>query len=90
MEKIIVYGADWCPQTKQTLAHLRELGAPHDYVNVEKDPSASAWVKLQNKGKEIKPTLNVDGRVMSSPSNQELDEALAGLQSAYTRDVPPG
>jgi glutaredoxin len=90
MEKVIVYGADWCPQTNRTLDHLRKLGAPHDYIDVEKDEHASQWVKGQNNGREIKPTVDVAGNILSEPTNAELDKALQALQSAYTTDAPPG
>jgi len=43
---------------------------------VENDREASDWVKQQNNGKEIKPTLDVDGKVLSEPTNRELDAAL--------------
>lgn len=76
--------------TTRTLAHLRELGTPFEYVNVEKDARASAWVKVHNDGKEVKPMVDVNGRILSEPTDKELDEALAGLQSAYGLDVPPG
>lgn len=89
-QPVKVYGADWCPKTQRTLAYLRELGTPHEYVDVEKNAHASEWVKSQNDGKEVKPTVDVEGRILSEPSNEALAEALGGLQSAYMRDVPPG
>ncbi len=79
MTGVNVYGADWCPMTQRTLEHLRNLGVPYEYVNIEKDPSARAWVKDQNSGAEKKPTLDIEGRILSEPSNRELDEALAAV-----------
>ena len=79
--KVKVYGADWCSMTTRTLAHLEEVGVPFDYIDVEADEKASQWVKDQNDGKEKKPTLDLDGTVITAPSNRELDSALkaAGL-----------
>jgi glutaredoxin len=71
-----VYGADWCGDTKRTLAYLDEQGVAYQYVNVEEDAKASAWVKEQNGGKERKPTLDLGERVLSVPSEQELAAAL--------------
>ena len=71
-----VYGADWCGDTKRTLAYLDGQGVAYEYVNVEEDAKASAWVKEQNGGKERKPTLDLGGRVLSVPSDQELAAAL--------------
>ena len=76
MNKVKVYGADWCGDTKRTLRQLDELGVKYEYVNVEQDERASAWVKEHNGGKERKPTLDVAGQVLSVPSAHELVSAL--------------
>jgi len=77
MANVKVYGADWCPMTSRTLDHLDELGVAYEYIDVEKDPQASKWVKAQNGGKEKKPTVLIDGEVLRTPSDEELDERLA-------------
>ena len=76
MEKVKVYGADWCGPTRRTLMHLDELGVEYDYINVDHDEAASQWVKDHNDGKEKKPTIDIQGRILTSPSNKELEEAL--------------
>ena len=76
MEKIKVYGADWCGDTKRTLKTLDTLGVAYDYINVEQDEQASNWVKEQNDGKERKPTLKLGEQVLSVPSDEELKSAL--------------
>ena len=76
-QNVKVYGADWCGMTRRTLSHLDEMGVEYEYINVDHDPAASEWVKQQNAGKEKKPTVDIDGRVITYPSNQELDEILA-------------
>jgi glutaredoxin len=80
MEKIKVYGADWCGLTRRTLMHLDRLGVEYDYVDVDHDEAASQWVKDQNNGKEKKPTLDIRGRVVTAPSNQQLEEVLRESQ----------
>jgi thioredoxin reductase (NADPH) len=77
MANVKVFGADRCPTTMQTREHLQHLGVDYEYVNLDADVSASEWVKEQNEGKELKPTVLIDGRVLPTPSNEELDEALA-------------
>ena len=74
---IKVYGADWCGDTKRTLRYLDNLNVDYDYIDLEKDESGSEWVKSQNNGKELKPTLLVGSRVLSVPSESELKAALA-------------
>ena len=76
MDKVKVYGADWCGDTKRTLKYLDSLGVAYDYIDVEQDEQAANWVKEQNDGKERKPTVKLGLRVLSTPSNQELESAL--------------
>ena len=74
---IKVYGADWCGMTRRTLSFLDEIGVEYEYINVDLDPKASEWVKQQNNGKEKKPTVDIDGRVIAYPTNRELQDLLA-------------
>ena len=76
MEKVKVYGADWCGLTRRTLTHLDTLGVEYQYIDVDKDPKASQWVKDQNNGKEKKPTLQIGDQTLTAPSNRQLDETL--------------
>ncbi len=74
--RVKVYGADWCGDTQHTLKHLQSLGVAFDYINIEENEQAAAWVKEHNEGKERKPTLDISGQVLSVPSDRELDSAL--------------
>jgi len=74
--EIKVYGAGWCGDTQRTLRQLDELGVDYNYIDVEKDAAASQWVKDRNGGKEQKPTVDLAGRVLSVPTNAELESAL--------------
>jgi glutaredoxin len=76
MAQVKVYGADWCGMTRRMLSHLDTLGVTYDYINVERDPRASEWVKRHNNGKEKKPTLDIAGTVLTTPANGELEEVL--------------
>ncbi len=76
MSKVKVYGADWCEDTQRTLRHLKRLGVDYEYIDIEQDEEARRWVLEQNEGKELKPTVEINGRVLSVPSNRELEESL--------------
>jgi mycoredoxin len=76
MERVKVYGADWCEDTRRTRKHLDGLGVAYDYVNIEEDEQAALWVKEQNDGKERKPTVKLGERVLSVPDDVELESAL--------------
>lgn len=76
MATVKVYGADWCSPTTRTREHLDELGVKYEYIDVDDNPQASEWVKQQNNGKEKKPTLDIDGEVLTNPSYRELEAVL--------------
>ena len=71
-----VYGADWCEDTQHTRQFIERLGVAYEYVNVEQDERARAWVRQQNGGKEQKPTVDVAGQILSTPTDHELTSAL--------------
>lgn len=75
-QMVKVYGADWCEDTRQTLARLDALGVAYDYIDIERDAEAARWVREQNGGKERKPTLQVGRLVLSTPDDEELESAL--------------
>ena len=74
--KVIVCGNDWCGDTKRTIAQLEDLGVPYAYVDIDLDAEAEAWVAKQNDGKLKRPTVDVDGTILSVPSEQQLVDAL--------------
>jgi glutaredoxin len=71
-----VYGADWCEDTRHTRQLLDRLGVAYEYVNIEGDERAREWVREHNGGKESKPTVDVAGQILTTPSDHELTSAL--------------
>ena len=76
MNRVKIYGADWCEDTQHARERMDNMGVGYDYINVEDDESASDWVKQQNGGKERKPTIKIDERILSVPKDDELENAL--------------
>ena len=76
MANVKVYGADWCPLTKNSLAHLKKMKVDYEYINIDEDREAAKWVAAQNNGKEKKPTIDVGGDVLTAPKDDELDRVL--------------
>lgn len=76
MADIKVYGADWCEDTQSTRRFLESNGIVYDYINIDRDRAAAKWVMDHNGGKEKKPTLDVKGQVLTSPSETQLMETL--------------
>lgn len=62
--------------TKSALAHLDQLGITYEYINIDHDRKAAQWVAEQNDGKEKKPTIDIDGEILSEPPNKRLDQVL--------------
>ena len=76
MAKIKVYGADWCGDTRRTRKLLATLGVPYDYVDIDDDPAAEAWITEQNNGKRLTPTVDLGDARLFEPSDAELEAAL--------------
>jgi len=76
MAEVKVYGADWCEHTQRVLSHLDDLEVPYKYIDIEDDERSAAWVRHQNDGKECKPTVDVGGIILLTPTEAELDDLL--------------
>jgi len=76
MADVKIYGADWCGPTAAAKRHIADLGVQYEYINIEQDANAARWVADQNDGKERKPTIDVDGTILSEPTIGEIDRAL--------------
>jgi glutaredoxin len=86
---LTVYGADWCEDTRRSLRHLRRLGVPHEYVNIDEDLSALEKAKALNQGSRRTPTidLGVGGTALVEPENDTLSGALVELEMLTREDV---
>lgn len=80
---ITVYGAAWCSDTTQSRAFLDGLSVPYAYVDVDFEPSAEAWISVQNGGERRLPTivLTPEQPLLFEPTDAELELALA--QAGY-------
>lgn len=76
-EQIKVYGAPWCPDCRRSKQFLGEMRVPYDWIDIDDDPDAAAFVRDKNEGKQIIPTIIFeDGSFLAEPSNSELAEKL--------------
>ena len=71
-----VIGASWCHDTTRTRKQLDSLGVEYDYVDIDEDPSAEEWIKKQNNGKRMTPTVDVNGKLLFEPSNEDMQSTL--------------
>jgi len=78
---IIVYGAPWCPDCRQAKKFLGEQRVHYDWVDIDDNPEAQAFVEKINDGKRIIPTIIFpDGSFLVEPSNADLAKKL-GLRT---------
>lgn len=86
---ITVYGADWCEDTRRARRHLRRLGVPHEYLNVDEDLEALERAKALNEGRRRTPTidLGVGGQALVEPDNDTLTAALVELEMLTDDDA---
>jgi thioredoxin reductase (NADPH) len=86
-ERIKVYGAPWCPDCRRAKQFLGEQRVPYDWIDIDEDPQAAAFVREKNNGKQIIPTIVFpDGSFLAEPSNAELAAKL-GLRLRAERSL---
>lgn len=82
MAKIIIYGAEWCPDCVRSKAFLDRHNIAYTYIDIDKDPKMADKVvelneRLGNGPVRRIPTLVIGSKkVLSEPSDRELAEAL--------------
>ena len=78
---IIVYGADWCEDTRRSRRLLRRLGVAHRYLNIDDDLDALERAVALNGGKRRTPTidLGLGGQALVEPDNDTLTGALVEM-----------
>ncbi len=74
--RIVVYGAYWCQDTMRTRAFLNRRSIPYTLIDVEEDRQAAQRVMDWNRGNLSTPTLDIEGRIVTEPSDEELAELL--------------
>jgi len=77
---IVVYGAYWCDDTRRTRIFLNRHGIPYTLVDVEDDPETAQRVMDWNAGHLSTPTLDIGGRIVTEPSDEELAGLLGLMQ----------
>ncbi len=72
--RIRMYGTTWCPDCTRAKQFFARKGIAFDWIDIEKDDEARAYVQEVNKGLRRVPTIIFpDGSVMIEPSNAELE-----------------
>jgi glutaredoxin len=81
-ERVKVYGADWCGDTRRTLRQLDSAGVSYDYIDIDNDADGEKKVIEFNRGKRRIPLVEIateaggEPAQLSVPSSSDLESAL--------------
>ena len=73
---IDVYGSDWCHDCRRAKAFLNENNVRFNYIDIAEDEAAVIKVQEINNGKRVIPTIIVEGKPHTNPTNSELEKIL--------------
>ena len=81
-ERIMVYGAAWCPDARRAKRFFDEHGVTYAWIDIDEDIEASNFVRETNGGQIVIPVIVFpDKSILVEPSNYELAQKLEGLLS---------
>jgi glutaredoxin-like protein len=87
-ERIVVYGASWCPDARRARRFLDEEGMEYEWIDIDEDSEASDFVRETNGGQIVIPVIVFPDRsILVEPTNYELAkkmEALLGEPEPYS------
>jgi len=77
-ETIKMYATTWCGDCRMAKRWFDSHDVPYEYINIEEDDRAAAYVVRVNKGMQRVPTIVFpDGSVLVEPSSRELAQKFA-------------
>jgi len=79
-ERIVVYGASWCPDARRARRFFDEQGIEYRWTDIEQDHSAREFVRNTNGGEIIIPVIVFpDQSILVEPTNYELAQKMEAL-----------
>jgi mycoredoxin len=77
MSNIKIYGTKWCPDCLRAKQVFAREKVSYDWIDIEQDESAAAYVEEVNGGYKSVPTiLFPDGSTLVEPDNATLKKKL--------------
>ena len=84
-DKLIIYGTVWCGMCRRTRAYLDSQQIPYEFINIDNNQAAGAFVEKVNRGYRSVPTLvSPDGGILVEPNESQL---VAWLDTHLVREV---
>jgi mycoredoxin len=81
MDKIQMYGTQWCPDCLRAKRFFQQHEIAFDWIDIEKDEEAGALVEKINGGFKSVPTIVFpDGSILVEPDNATLQKKVAVLK----------
>jgi mycoredoxin len=72
-ERIKMYATPWCGDCRMAKRWFDAHGIPYDYINIEDDDNAAAYVLRINRGMQSVPTIVFpDGSILVEPGAHQL------------------
>jgi mycoredoxin len=82
MAEITFFWRPGCGFCTALSRRLDSAGISYVRRNIWDDPSAAEWVRSVNRGNETVPTLDIGGIVLTNPSLEQVQAALASVAAA--------
>jgi thioredoxin reductase (NADPH) len=74
--RIILMGADWCPDCRRAKGFLQDNNINFQYVDIEQHDWANGKIEELNNGKRVIPTVVIGDKAHINPDNAKLSELL--------------
>lgn len=74
--RVILYGADWCPDCKRAKSFLDSQDVFYQYISIDEHEWAALAVEKINNGKRIIPTIVINDTPHTNPDNAALIDLL--------------
>jgi len=75
--RVILMGADWCPDCRRAKSFLQDNDVNFQYVDIETHQWANEKIEELNNGKRVIPTIIINDDIHINPDNAELSKLLA-------------
>lgn len=88
-ERIKMYATRWCGDCRMAKRWFDAHDIPYDYINIEEDEHAAAYVLSVNKGMQSVPTIVFpDGSILVEPGARQLAaKCLQEPPSTFTERI---
>lgn len=81
--EVLFYGTKTCPDCRAAKQYLQVHEVDYTFYNIEEEEKHAQQVEAVNEGKQIIPTIFINGKPFSNPDTTTLEKALYIDESKY-------